>query len=249
MLVFVVFSYLLLNKELKICRFCKNQYPLVNFNKNKRQKDGYATICRICDKAYNKAHYRKHSPKEKVPVGHKKCSKCKGVKLFNEFNRRGATKLQSECKACRLLMYQEWRKSGGKEWENNYSKERKVTDPEYKLRSILRLRLLDALKRQLRGGKVSNHHSALFLIGCSIEELKEYLEEQFIEEMSWRNHGKLWEIDHIIPCTWFNLEQIEEQQKCFHYTNLQPLFKSTKEVEGITYLGNRNKRNLSDYKQ
>jgi len=41
--------------------------------------------------------------------------------------------------------------------------------------------------------------------------------------MNWENHGKLWEIDHIIPITRFNLLDPEEQKKAFHFSNTQPL--------------------------
>ncbi len=41
--------------------------------------------------------------------------------------------------------------------------------------------------------------------------------------MSWENHGTLWHIDHIIPCNYFDLSNIEEQKICFNYRNLQPL--------------------------
>ena len=41
--------------------------------------------------------------------------------------------------------------------------------------------------------------------------------------MSWSNYGK-WEVDHIRPCSNFNLSKTEEQYKCFNYTNLQPLW-------------------------
>ena len=40
--------------------------------------------------------------------------------------------------------------------------------------------------------------------------------------MNWDNHGE-WHIDHHIPIASFNLLK-EEEQKCFHYTNLKPLW-------------------------
>ena len=61
------------------------------------------------------------------------------------------------------------------------------------------------------------------LIGCSIEKLKKHFEKQFKSDMSWFNYGK-WHIDHIKPCCKFDLRKISEQKKCFHYTNLQPLW-------------------------
>ena len=61
------------------------------------------------------------------------------------------------------------------------------------------------------------------LIGCTPQQLKDYLESKFLEGMSWENRDE-WHIDHIIPCASFDLTKVEEQQKCFHYTNLQPLW-------------------------
>jgi len=60
-------------------------------------------------------------------------------------------------------------------------------------------------------------------IGCSVNELKKWLELKFQEGMTWDNYGK-WHIDHIKPCCKFNLADIDDQKKCFHYTNLQPLW-------------------------
>lgn len=69
------------------------------------------------------------------------------------------------------------------------------------------------------------------MIGCSIEELKQYLEKQFKEGMTWDNYGE-WHIDHIIPCAAFDLTKEEEQLKCFNYTNLQPLWAEENEKKG-----------------
>jgi hypothetical protein len=62
------------------------------------------------------------------------------------------------------------------------------------------------------------------LLGCSLEFYKKYIEAQFDDEMSWLNYGD-WHIDHIKPCSSFDLTKIEEQQKCFHYFNTRPLWK------------------------
>jgi hypothetical protein len=63
--------------------------------------------------------------------------------------------------------------------------------------------------------------------------------------MSWENHGTYgWHIDHIIPCDAFDFTKIEEQKKCFHYTNLQPLWrednlkKSNKILSSVSYTTN-----------
>lgn len=63
------------------------------------------------------------------------------------------------------------------------------------------------------------------IVGCSKLELMEHLQRQFKLGMNWNNYGKVWEIDHIKPTSLFNLVEEAQQKACFHYTNLQPLFK------------------------
>ena len=46
---------------------------------------------------------------------------------------------------------------------------------------------------------------------------------KFTDGMTWENYGK-WHVDHIKPCSSFDLAQRDQQLICFHYTNLQPLW-------------------------
>ncbi len=60
-------------------------------------------------------------------------------------------------------------------------------------------------------------------VGCDVETLREHIQEQFIPGMTWENQGE-WHIDHRKPCAVFDLNKEEERHRCFHYTNLQPLW-------------------------
>ena len=100
------------------------------------------------------------------------------------------------------------------------------TNIQFRLTKILRSRIYDVLK------EINKSESTLKLLGCSLNNFKIYLESQFKSGMNWSNLGrgwngkgmKEWHIDHIKPCASFDLSKEEEQKKCFHYTNLQPLW-------------------------
>lgn len=87
----------------------------------------------------------------------------------------------------------------------------------YHLAKLIRSRVYRALKGQLKSAPT------LKLLGCSIEHFRLHIQRQFKRGMNWNNHGKVWQIDHIIPCAAFDMRDPEQQRKCFHYTNQQPL--------------------------
>jgi hypothetical protein len=156
-----------------------------------------------------------HEKKDNI-IG-KCCCTCKEWKPLTNYNKakKHWDNLRNECKDCLT----EWRKNNRKEINKKYiiyEKNRKIIDPEFKLLKTLRSRLGCALSR-----KKSN--KTLELTSCTISYLMDYLEAKFTEGMTWQNHGD-WHIDHIKPCCSFNLSDKEEQKKCFHYTNLQPLW-------------------------
>ena len=96
-------------------------------------------------------------------------------------------------------------------------KERMKVDVKFRITKNLRGRLYTAIT------KFHKSKSAIFLLGCTIEYFMDYMKIKFVDGMSWDNYGE-WEIDHIRPCASFDLTDVGEQLKCFHYTNLQPLW-------------------------
>ena len=40
--------------------------------------------------------------------------------------------------------------------------------------------------------------------------------------MTLENYGKIWHIDHVIPCASFDLSNDIEVRKCFEWKNLRP---------------------------
>jgi len=162
----------------------------------------------------------------------KKCCKCKTWKQLTEYNYSSShwDKLRVECKQCLV----KWRKDNRDKINKSmleYEKKRKLTDPKFKLAKTLRSRLGSAIRTQ----KTNKTNNTIDLLGCSISFLKGFLEVKFKEGMTWQNHGE-WHIDHIKPCASFNLLDEEEQQKCFHYTNLQPLWASENLSKGCKYI-------------
>lgn len=73
-------------------------------------------------------------------------------------------------------------------------------------------------------------------VGCSPAFLREHLENLFTDGMTWENQGE-WHIDHIRPCASFDLTTEEERHKCFHYTNLQPLWAADNISKGAKWDG------------
>jgi hypothetical protein len=223
---------------LKLCPTCNKTKETSEFNKNKTRKDGYQRECReCCHKHHNKHYQTKKSPrlKENLKEGHKICTSCKQELPLNLFKRgKGRFGVGANCKKCFNLKWNEYQKQTGQNKKHN--KLKRQTNPQWKLKAILRGRYLDALKRHTSGGKVNKNHSAIELLGCDIEFYKQYLEQQFQPDMSWENHGTLWEIDHIKPCAAFDLTCENQQKECFHYSNTQPLYYSDNRSKGAKYV-------------
>jgi hypothetical protein len=178
------------------CIKCGNDKPLSEFNKCKRHKDKLYSYCKACAKLVGKEHRNKN--KESIKE-----------RKHNWYE---------ENKTEIIKQHKDW-KANNKQSNNKYQRERRKRDINFKIRDNLTTRVWFALKGGIKSA------GTIELLGCSIECLKSHLEGKFTEGMNWGNYGRGgWEIDHIKPCSLFDLSKPEQQKECFNYTNLQPLW-------------------------
>jgi hypothetical protein len=172
----------------------------------------------------------------------KKCTKCdSGKPNTSEFfhqDRYTSDGLTLACKECRLQSRRLYRQNSldkEREYSRSYMvnfrtnnpekmKEQKYKSERKRKQERPKLRARYNLRRRLAATVTQTRmHTTLQLVGCTLQELRTHLENQFIDGMSWKNYG-LWHIDHIKPCAKFDLTNANQQRECFHFTNLQPLW-------------------------
>lgn len=192
---------------MKICSRCKNNKESIHFKKRYSGKDILNSMCIQCQAEYSKnwktinQEYRKRQVNQKLDIYDLAALKFIeiGEKSKKEYHR---------------LYFQMHKKR-----VNEYQKERKKTDPLYRIKTITRSRLSDILKKQ--GWKKNSKFTDY--IGCKKEELIKYIELKFEPGMNWENYGREgWHLDHKIPLASANNEK--ELYALCHYTNLQPLW-------------------------
>lgn len=183
-----------------MCGKCKIYKNASDFCINKALKDGLNYMCKECSKTYYKEN--------KVRFEATRLRTKEYQRKYNSLYRKN----NKEALAVYRAIY-------GVTYMSTYVKKRMKEDIQFKLSFLLRGRLRDALKSNAKKG------SAVRDLGCTIQELKQYLEAKFKPGMTWDNWSlKGWHIDHIIPISAFDLTDREQLLKACHYTNLQPLW-------------------------
>jgi len=220
--------------ESKICSKCEINKLICDFTKNSQSKDGYYPSCKEC---------RKKS-RLKNPLIEKLSNK-----LWREKNKEHLQNYNNEWREQNFDYYSKWitknpdyqknyyqinrekkehyqknyyneNKSILLEKSNEYVKKRRKYDEVFRLRLNVRNRINNFIKNK----GLTVNYSSIELLNCTPEFLKEHLEKQFTEGMSWGNYGYYgWHIDHVIPLSSAKTE--EEIYKLCHYTNLQPLWR------------------------
>ena len=200
---------------IKICSKCEEEKEISKFYKSTSNIDGYQNICMFCHNFRSKLYYLKH--KQKIQIDKQiyyKENKNKILIYRNEY-----VKIKKKEIANYHKNYYLKHKKDLKKYKYEYKKKKLKNNISFKIETNLRRRISSALFEHRKS------KPTMKLLGCSIDFLKHYLESQFTEGMSWEKYGLHgWHIDHIKPCALFDLSKPEEQQKCFCYTNLQPLW-------------------------
>ena len=206
--------------ESKVCSKCKQEKKVCEFGNSKSSKDGLLYCCKKCNNKRS-VEYRKNNPEKVLEITRNWTAKnpewvYNRHKKWRDENRE----LANEIKRDWLNKNPEKRK----QYRENYKprnreqrKERRNTDPIFNLTNRMRGRL----RKYLIILNISKKNKTFEIVGCSPQFLKEHLEKQFIDGMTWENRSE-WHIDHKIPLSSAKTE--EELYKLCHYTNLQPLW-------------------------
>jgi len=194
------------------------------------------TLFKSITKGYQK-YLHGHNSKPKIKFDksiEKYCPKCEKVLSLDKFGiRKDSQKYQSYCNFCCLEYRRNQKDKINKRsrlwYKNNKNKVMKRmnnrfhSDINYKLILNCRRYVNQKIRQNIVVAK--KQYKTLELLGCTIEELKKHLEDRFENGMSWENYGANgWHIDHVIPCSLFDFSDSEQQQKCFHYKNLSPMW-------------------------
>lgn len=189
-----------------LCARCKQYKKLDEFGFDKRGKSVRRSWCKECSKEYAKKHAHKYR------------------KINPEKNREAVNKYNSNN---RELVRQRNRK-----WRSNNPQKAKNASLNWYRRTKNKITecLYASIKQRVKRLKYQNaeiHRKDLWeILGYTYEDFVKHIEKKFQPGMTWDNHGE-WEIDHIIPISFFCFQSPEdvEFKMCWRLENIQPLWK------------------------
>jgi len=192
----------------KRCALCKEVKPLDSFRIDKKRNIP-RNWCKQCENQ-KAAEYRKLHPE-------------KAKAAIEKYRRNNKEK-------CRLRN-RKWRKANPEKSKfasrNWYRRTRnKITECLY-----------ESIKQHVKCLKCQNaeirRKDVWEILGYSYEDFIKHIEKQFQPGMTWDNHGE-WEIDHIIPASFFQFQSYEdvEFRMCWRLKNIQPLWKHQNRIKG-----------------
>ena len=217
----------------KQCTRCKKFLSFEKFRVNK--KSGQLTkICIPClekKKLYGDPNKCEHGKQRCL------CKDCKGSSICEHNKRKSECRQCGGSQICELKKIRSYCKAccGGCICLHNREKRKyPICNPLGHLASVVHGRVYKALKS-------NKEMSSQEYLGCGILTLREHMESQFTDGMTWENHG-LWHIDHKIPFMYREDGKPPAQEiiaQRLHYTNTQPLWASKNIFKGNRFCLNK----------
>lgn len=232
---------------MKVCKVCKIEKCESDFHKRKNGK--LRNECIDCKKAYL-VLYRKgvqNNPftQNSKSISEKTCNNCGETKNIEEFVKQ--KRICKVCKSTYLKNYysrnkdlilknskikysenahkikiknSEYSKNNRDKINNRSKRYKKDIIKNQPLYSIISS-ISSKIRRVINSNNFIKDFKTLDVIGCTKEELKIHIENQFQGGMSWSNRSE-WHIDHIIPISL--AETKDEVIFLSHYLNLRPMW-------------------------
>ena len=231
----------------RTCTKCGIEKPLNKENYHPRKDRGEAKFRTICKTCCNEARRAKYVKKPKPPKQTKE-EKLAYAKAYREKNKEEiarkakayreknkeeiarktknyyrenreeilAKQASEDYKARRKIRRKNYRQRA-----TDYQRNRRQNNPEYNLRC----RVSSCIANTMARWSYSKDHPTWQALPYTPEQLREHLEAQFDEHMTWENYGDYWHIDHIYPQSLLPYDSLEHENfiKCWSLDNLQPL--------------------------
>lgn len=232
----------------KLCPKCDKVKIAEEFSKSKSTKTGLKCYCKECASKDRKKYYHKNIDKEKK---YREENKEKKKKYFKEYYKDNKEIMMEQRKKYYydnhkyyLEKNKKWREENPermaeykRKWENEnrerLRERRNKFNKENPHISAWRSLVRNTIKRL----NTDKEKSTIEELGYSAEDLKLNMISKFTEGMSWDNYGG--HIDHIKSVKSFDKNASIKEVNSL--TNLQPLWATTREINGVVYEGNLNK--------
>lgn len=209
----------------KICNKCNEEKDVCQFGVHNSTRDKLRKICKECRKIEGKIYREQNSEVRKLTIKnwysknpeYNRNYYLNNTELINKQNKEWYENNKEKHRE-NNKKWVEKNRGRMKQYFNDRIKKQRKSEPLKKLIFNVRSRVYIFLKSK----NITKNNPTFNIVGCSPKFLKEHIEKQFTEGMSWDLMGKYIHIDHIIPLSSAKTE--EEIYKLCHYTNLQPLW-------------------------
>lgn len=98
-----------------------------------------------------------------------------------------------------------------------WTKQEEITESVLRFREKRKWQI--ALRRYVIERNKNSSYAPYF--GLDIDSFRNWIEIQFADGLSWENHGKSWQLDHIIPVAYFNFDDEQELKLCWNFINIR----------------------------